>query len=139
MPIYNKALLVGFCPGESTCEFSELLGKSEGLEGQLPGGGEDKSPRPRLGGPALEPLKQRQQEAGRLPRPGPGHRHHVPSFQDERDRLPLDGRRHLVPLPDNGLEHLVGEPHRLRIATLNVKNSAFRPPYLKMINFVNVL
>jgi hypothetical protein len=96
-----------------SCEFAELFGKSEGLERELSCGREDQSPGPRLGRPTLQPLKQRQQEAGRLAGASPGHGHHVPPLQDQGDGLPLDGCRHLVSLADHSLEDLVGETHCL--------------------------
>ena len=47
-----------------------------------------------MGGEALEHGKE---EGRRLAGAGAGHGDHVVAAHDERDRLPLDGRRHAVP------------------------------------------
>ena len=60
------------CFDGPTCISSQLLGEPQRLQRELPGGGEDEGSGPALGGPALELLKERNEETGSFAGAGPG-------------------------------------------------------------------
>jgi len=68
-------------------ESAYLIGELHGLQGQLPGGGQDERPGPR-GLRALQLLEHGDEEGCALTAACPGHSHDVLTVQDHRDSLP---------------------------------------------------
>jgi len=88
------------------------------LHRQLARGGQYQGTGALCGLSPLQLFEEGNEEAGRLAGSRFGHGHHIATLQNQGNRLPLDGSRHLVSPLGYSLDKLKTETHRLEATAL---------------------